>query len=290
MIVRNIIGALTIGSIYALLALGYSLIYQASGLMTFVQGELFMLGAFVGLTLYAYLKIPFIITLVLTMVLMFFIGVLIEKYVIKMLLKKKAAVIYVVLSTIALSIILQNFAMLVWGSGLIYFPSIFNVDNIKIGSVSIIPESLLGIGTALVAMLLLHVFITKSKFGTAMRAAAQDPLAAGTMGINVSQTTSVTWGISAALAGVAGVIYSPIYAVSMVMGASPGLKAFAGAVIGGYGNMYGAIVGSLFLGLAETFVAGFISSSYKDFISFFILILILVAKPRGIFNADVLGD
>jgi len=290
MIVKNLIGALTIGSVYALLALGYSLIYQASGLMTFVQGDLFMLGAVVGLALYAYLKIPFIIAFVLTIIGMFFFGLLIEKCVIRILLKKEAAVIYVVLSTIALSIMLQNFVMLVWGSQLLFFPPIFAVSNIKIGSVSIIPESLMGFGMALVSMLLLHIFINKSKFGTAMRAAAQDPMAAATMGIDVSKTTSITWGISAALAGVAGLIFSPIYAASFVMGVSPGLKGFAGAVIGGYGNMYGAIVGSLFLSLTETFVAGYISSGYKDFISFFILILILFIKPRGIFNADVLGD
>jgi len=290
MIVQNIIGALTIGSIYALLALGYSLIYKASGLMTFVQGDLFMLGAFVGLTLYAYLQIPFVISLILTMIIMFIAGLLIEKFVIRILLQKKAVVIYVVLSTIALSIILQNFAMLVWGSKAFYFPSVFGVSQIKIGSFSVIPESLLGLGTAIICMVLLHIFMTKTRFGVSMRASAQDPLAAKTMGINVSKTTGVTWGVSAALAGVAGVLFAPMYAVSMTIGFSPGLKGFAGAVIGGYGNMYGAIVGSLSLGLMETFVAGYISSSYKDFISFSILILVLIIKPTGIFNADVLED
>lgn len=290
MIVQNIIGALMIGSIYALLALGYSLIYKASALMTFVHGDLFMLGAFVGLTLYGYLQIPFLLSLILTMIIMFIVGLFVEKFVIRILLHKKAPVIYVVLATIALSIILQNFAMLVWGSKMFYFPPIFGVSQIKIGSFSIVPESLLGLVTAIICMVLLHIFMTKTRFGTSMRAAAQDPLAAKTMGINVSKTIGITWGISAALAGVAGVLFAPMYAVSMVMGSSPGLKGFAGAVIGGYGNMYGAIVGSLSLGLMETFVAGYISSAYKDFISFFILILVLVIKPTGIFNADVLED
>lgn len=288
MIIKTIIGALTIGGIYALLALGYSLIYSASGLLTFVHGDLFMISGFICLTLYSYLKFPFVIAFFLTIIIMFLVGLIIEKWVIRIIVKKKGAVIYVVLATIALSVIFQNFVLLVWGGKLFYFPRIFNINSIKVGIISIMPEILLGMSIALGTMMFLHIFLTKSKFGTAMRAAAQDPLAARALGINVSQTTSITWGISSALAGIAGILYSSIYALSVGMGATPGLKGFAGAIIGGYGNMYGSIVGPLSLGLMETFVAGYISSAYKDFIAFFIIILILIFKPTGIFNANVL--
>jgi branched-chain amino acid transport system permease protein len=285
MVFKILIGALMIGSIYGLLALGYSLIFKASGLMTFCQGSLLMIGAFVGLTFYGFLKLPFIIAALLTMLVMFLIGVLIEKFIIRVLIKKRANAIYIVFATISLSIIFQNFAMLVWGSETFQFPAIFDAAMIKIGGINIVPESLLALVSALLFMLLLHLFMTKTKFGTSMRAAAQDPMAASAMGINVQMTTAITWGLSAMLAGIGGMLIGPIFGVNMNMGSLIELKGFAAAVIGGYGNMYGAIIGSLLLGIVETFTAGYISSIYKDFISFFILILILIIKPSGIFGS-----
>lgn len=284
-----LIGALMVGSVYALLALGYSLIYRASNLMTFMQGALFMLGAFIGLTLYKNLKLPFALAFALTIAIMFCLGVLLEKAVIRPMLNKGASEIYIVLATIALSTILENTAMLVWGSNTFQFPQIFSNAFLEIGGVRIAPELLLALGVGVACMLALHFFMGKSRFGTAMRAAAQDSRAAGAMGINVSLTTGVTWGIAAALAACGGILYGPVYGVNMSMGTSLGLKGFAGAVIGGYGNMYGAIFGSLLLGVIETFVAGYISSAYKDFIAFILLILILFIRPRGLFKSDIIA-
>lgn len=288
MIVNLLIGALMVGSVYALLALGYSLIYRASNLMTFMQGALFMIGSFLGLTFYKNMQMPFVAAFVLTVLIMFGFGMLLEKCIIRPLLNKGAVFIYIVLATIALSTILENSAMFVWGSNTFQFPQIFSQAFVEIGSVRIAPELLLALGVALVCMVLLHFFMGKTRFGTAMRAAAQDPTAAGSMGINVSLTTGVTWGIAAALAACGGILYGPVYGVNMSMGSSLGLKGFAGAVIGGYGNMYGAIVGSLLLGVIETFVAGYISSAYKDFIAFGLLILILFIKPRGLLKSDII--
>jgi len=288
--IQILIGAIMIGSVYGLLALGYSLIYSASGLMTFVQGELLMIGAFFGLTFYKYLHLPFIVALLFTIVIMFGFGVLIERFIIRKLVKAGANIIFIVLATIALSIILQNVAMVIWGSNVFQFPPIFKVSRITIGNIQIVPESLMAIIIGLLVMALLHFFMNRTRFGTSMRAAAQDPMAARTLAINVSFTTGVTWGIASALAGVAGMIIGPVYGVHLNMGSMIGLKGFAGAVIGGYGNMYGAIFGSLVLGVIETFTAGFISSIYKDFISFFILILFLTIKPRGFFNAKVYDE
>ena len=290
MFIQVLIGALVIGSIYGLIGLGYSLIYSASGLMSFVQGELLMLGAFLGLTFFRYLQLPFLVSLVCTMILMYCVGILIERFIIRKLLQAGANTIFIVLATIALSIILQNFAMLVWGSNVYQFPPIFDVTRVQIGPVQIPPEAIMAIVIGLCVMVLFHFFMAKTRLGTSMRAAAQDPVAAKTLAINVSFTTGITWGIATMLAGVAGLLIGPIYGVSNHMGTMIGLKGFAGAVIGGYGNMYGAIVGSLLIGCIETFTAAYISSMYKDFISFFILILFLIFKPRGLFKGKVYGE
>jgi branched-chain amino acid transport system permease protein len=285
-----LIGALVIGSVYGLIGLGYSLIYSASGLMSFVQGELLMLGAFFGLTFFRYLQLPFLVSLLFTMIIMYCVGILIEKFIIRKLLKAGANTIFIVLATIALSIILQNFAMLAWGSNVYQFPPIFAVNRVQIGSIQIPPEAIMAIVIGLIVMVLFHFFMTKTRMGTSMRAAAQDPIAARTLAINVSFTTGTTWGIATMLAGISGLLIGPIYGVSNHMGTMVGLKGFAGAVIGGYGNMYGAIVGSLILGVLETFTAAYISSMYKDFISFFVLILFLIFIPRGLFKGKVYGD
>jgi len=292
MLIRFLIGSLMIGSIYGLIGLGYSLIYSASGLMTFAQGELFMIGAFVGLTFYKYLKLPFLLSLIFTMIVMFLVGFLLEKGVIRRLLKREGQMqdIFIVLATIAVSIFMKNFAQLTWGSRRLEFPPIFGMTTIKVAGISFQPESFLVVILSLICMLLLHLFMIKTKFGTAMRSAAQDPLAAKSCGVDVSLTTGITWGISAAVAAVGGILYGPVYGVSMTIGATIGMRGFSGAVIGGYGNMYGAIVGGLLLGFIETFAAGLISSDFKDFIAFAVLMLFLFLKPTGIFNERALQD
>jgi branched-chain amino acid transport system permease protein len=287
MLVSLILGSLMIGSVYGMLALGYSLIYSASGLMTFCQGQFLMLGAFLGLTFYKLMKLPFILAFVLTVLIMFALGLIVEKFLIRILLNKGATSIYIVLSTIAISIILPNFAQAVWGSQTLQMPSIFHVTTVKILGASVQPESLLVMAVGFASMLLLHLFMTKSRFGISMRAAAMDPLAASSLGINVNFTTGLTWAIAAALAGGIGALLGPVYGVSTGMGDIIGTKGFAGAVIGGYGNMYGAIVGSLLLGFIETFVAGYVTTTYKDFVSFFILIIVMIVLPRGLFKAKV---
>ncbi len=288
MIVQLILGALMIGSVYGVVGIGYGLIYKASGLMSLAQGDMLMLGAFLGLTFYKVLRIPFAIALFLTMGVMFLLGFLIERLLVTKLLKKGAQVVYIILCTIAISMLMQNGAMLTWGSYVLQFPPIFGVKSIKFGSISLVPESLMALGVAAIAMILLQIFMTKSKFGTSMRAAAQDEIAAGALGINVPLTKGVAWGLSAMLAGAVGVVVGPIFGVYTTMGAMIGQKAFAGAVIGGYGNMYGAIVGGLTVGFLETFVSAYISSAYKDVIVFAVLILAMVFMPRGIFNEEVI--
>ncbi len=289
--VRLLMGALVIGSTYGLIGLGSSLIYRASGLMNFAQGDLFMLGSFVGLTFYKILKLPFAISIILTAIVMFFLGFGIEKAIIRNVLRKQSNSIFVVLATIALSIFFRNLAMLIWGSSRIEFPTLFkNLNSVNISGIDFQSEQLMVILVALFCMVLIHLFLKKSKFGTAMRAAAQDPFAAQACGIDVSLTTGFTWGIAAIVASVGGMLYGPVYGVSISIGTAIGVRAFSGAVIGGYGNMLGAVIGGLLLGITETFAAGYISSEFKDFIAYGMLLLMLFVRPTGIFNERALQE
>lgn len=290
MFMRLLISGLVLGGIYGLIALGYSLIYKASGLMSFVQGDIMTLGAYLGLTFFRILKFPFLVSLLLTVFCAFCVGLLLEKGVIRILLNKNVLAIYIVLATIAISYIIQNGVQLGWGSITQYFPSIFSKPSVKVLGISVQPEALMCMGASLVCMVLLHLFMTKTRFGTAMRASAMDPMAAQSCGINVSLSTGITWGLSAGLAAIAGMLIGPMYGVYSTLGSTIGNKGFSGAVIGGYGNMYGAMVGGLLLGLAEIFVSGYISSTYKNLIAYIILIVFLFLKPTGIFNERAIQD
>lgn len=283
-----LIGGLVLGCTYGMLSLGLSLIYQASGFMNFTQANLLMFGAFVCYQFFGVWKLPFALSLILSVIIMFFVGWAIERVVIRRLVAKNAKNVYVVLSTIAISIIVENLAMLIWNPRQHYFPSIFSDSSpIKIGSVSISKENLLCIIVALVAMVALHFFLNKTKFGTAMRAAAQNKVAANCMGINVNRTIGITYGIAAALACLGGILIAPKMTAYYQVGNQISMKSFAGAVIGGYGHIYGAIVGAMFVGLLETFVGAYISSAYKELIVYGVMILFMIIKPSGLFNAKV---
>lgn len=281
---------IALGCIYGLTALGYSLIYKASGLMTFVQGDILTLGAFLGLTFYSILGLPFAVSFVLTMVISYVVGLLIERGVIRTLLNKQVGVVYVVLATIAISYIVQNGAQVAWGTERMFFPQLFSVPSVRILGVQLQSESAMCVVVSVVCMVVLHLFMTKSKLGTAMRASSMDPIAARACGIDVYQCTGITWGLAAGLASIAGMLLGPIYGVYVSLGAAYGNKGFAGAIIGGYGNMYGAIVGGIILGVVENLGSGYISSSYKNLIAYCLLILFLFLKPTGLFNEKALED
>lgn len=288
MFISVLVGGLVLGCTYGMLSMGYSLIYQASGYMNFTQANLLMLGAFTAWQMYKVWEFPFIISLVSALLIMFCVGWMMERFIIRRLVVKKAKNVYVVLATIAMAIIVENTALLIWGGRIFYFPSLYkNSDPIQVGSASVTKEQVTAIVVALCAMVILHFFLNKTKFGTAMRAAAQSKTAASCMGINVNRTIGITYGIAAALACLGGVLVAPTMYVSYQLGNNLSAKSFAGAVIGGYGNIYGAIVGALMIGLLETFVAGYVSSQYKEIIVYGVMILFMIFKPSGIFNAKV---
>jgi branched-chain amino acid transport system permease protein len=217
-------------------------------------------------------------------------GILLEKGVIRILLGKNVMAIYVVLATIAISYIIQNGAQLVWGTIALNFPSIFGVMMVKLWSIGVQPEAIMCVIVSLICMFILHLFMVKTNIGTAMRAASMDAKAAEACGIDVALSTGITWGLSAGLAAVAGMLIGPIYGVYSMLGAFIGRKGFSAAVIGGYGNMYGAMVGGIILGLAETLVAGYMSSTLKNLIAYILLILFLFVRPTGLFNERAIQD
>ncbi len=300
---RLALTGLMLGCIYGLIALGYSLIYKASGLMSFVQGDIMTLGAFLGLTFFTFFRTlfgtgekgeshvgSFILSVALTTVAAFLFGVLLEKGAIRKLLNKNVMAIYVVLATIAISYIIQNGAQLIWGGIPLPVPSVFTALFVNVLGVRIQPEMVLCVILSAICMIILHIFMTKTKVGTSLRAAAMDAKAAEACGIDVSLSTGLTWGMAAGLAAIAGILVGPIYGVYTMLGANIGRKGFSAAVIGGYGNMYGAMLGGIILGLAETFVAGYASSTLKNLIAYLLLIAFLFIKPTGIFNEKAIQD
>ena len=291
MFVTLLISGLCLGGVYGLIALGYSLIYKASGLMNFAMGDILTLGAFIGWTFAKVLGLPYFVAMLLTMVVMFFFGIILEKGVIRVILNRTNSPIFIVLATIAISYILRNGSQFIWGTTQLNFPKIIRgFKGFKIGTYKLQLEPIVCIVFSGIMMVLLHYFMTKSKFGTAMRAAALDPVAAESCGINVSLTTGITWGLASAIAAVGGILIGPMYGVYTMLGASIGRKCFASAVTGGYGNMYGAIVGGFIVGIAETFIAGYLSSIYKDMFTYLLLLLFLFIKPTGLFNEKAIQE
>ncbi len=290
MLIQVLISGLVIGCVYGLIALGYSLIYKASGLMSFAQGDMLTLGAFLGYMFYGQLKLPFVVSLVCVMLCMFGLGQLLERGIIRVLLKNNVLPVYIVLATIAISYIIQNAAMMIWGTQTLTFPPIFGSSLVELFGVKVQPEAIFCIIMSVICMLFLHVFMKYTRFGTAMRAAAMDPTAARACGINTSFSTGVTWGLSAGVAALGGMLLGPIYGVFTMLGAIIGRKGFSSAVIGGFGNMYGAMLGGILLGLIETGTSAYVSSAYKDMISYSILLIFLFVKPTGIFNEQAITE
>lgn len=290
MLIQVLVSGFVLGSVYGLIALGYSLIYKASGMMNFAQGDVLTLGAFLGYTFFSMLGFPFYIALVLTILIAFLFGFAMERVVFRQLKAKNVLPIYIVLATIAVSYILQNACQAIWTTKMLNFPRIFSVESVSVFGVSIQSESIFCVVVSLVCMVGLHFFMKHTRFGTAMRAAAMDAKAAQACGINTSLATGVTWAIAAGMAALAGMLLGPIYGVFITLGSTIGRKGFAGAVMGGYGNMYGAMLGGVLLGLIETFTASYISSAYKDLIAYGLLLLFLFVKPTGIFNEKAITE
>ncbi len=289
--IQQTINGLTLGAIYALIALGYTMVYGILELINFAHGEVVMVGAYSGILILGGLTfsgmagshplLSLLVTFAGAMIICSLLGVLIERIAYRPL--RKAHRLAPLISALGVSIILQNAVMLSLGSGNKVFPQIFPSGGVQMGGVNMSYLQIFIILTSILVMGGLTLFIRKSKLGMAMRATAQDHEAASLMGINPNFIISITFLIGSALAAVAGVMVAMYYSVAHYsMGYTIGLKAFTAAVLGGIGNIPGAMLGGFLLGGAESYASGFISSVYKDVIAFAILILVLVFRPSGL--------
>ncbi len=274
------IGGIAMGSIYALMALGFTIVYNALRLINFAQGDFFMLGATFGVTFFVTLNIPYPLSLILAATAVGIIGMIVERSVFRPL--RNYPAFNLIIATIGVSITIRAIALLIWGSQALAFPAVFGDKPIRIGQIVIMPAYLWMLGIALAFIVLLQLFFTRTILGKAMRAAAQNRNAAFLMGINVFHMDALAAAISAGLGGVGGILVAPIFFADTSMGALAGLKGFAAAVLGGFGSIPGAIAGGVILGLSENLSASLISSAYRDAVAFVILIAVLLLKPSGL--------
>jgi len=295
-LIDQFINGLTIGGIYALIALGYTLVYGILFMINFAHGEIFMFGAFGGFWTITYLlnigfaKRHIIITLILAflvaMVISSTLGALLERIAYRPL--RKAPRLTPLISAIGASIFLQNVMMLIVKARMQVYPDLVSERYYEIGSFSISNFQIFIISFSIFLMIGLYLFIQKSKTGKAMRAVAEDKDAAMLMGINVDRIILITFVIGSTLAAAAGVMVGMYYTqINHMMGFIPGIKAFTAAVLGGIGNVPGAMLGGYFLGLVEAFGVLFMPAEYKDVIAFSLLVLVLIFRPRGILGEVV---
>jgi len=292
---QQLINGLTLGGVYALIALGYTMVYGILELINFAHGEIYMLGAYLGIIFLAFftaigltsysITLSLILTFVLSVIFCSSYGFAIEKIAYKPL--RKAPRLSPLISAIGVSIFLQNYVMITQGATDRVFPHLFEDTGFEISGTRVTYIQFFIIIVSAVLMMFLHLFIKKTRMGKAMRAVAQDKGMASLVGINVDTVISVTFVIGSGLAAVAGLMVATYYGlVNYSIGYIAGIKAFTAAVLGGIGSIPGAMFGGILLGLVESLSAGYISSEYKDAYAFIILIIILLIKPSGLFGGS----
>lgn len=284
----QIINGLHAGSIYALIALGYNMVYGIIQLINFAHGEIIMIGAYAAYVALVLAGIPIWIAVLIPIIVCAVLGVLIERVAYRRLRTKNAPRISLLITAIGVSILLQNVFQLIFSSSGKPFPAIFSMEPIRLGSMQVSFVTVITILVTVVLMLLLQMLVSKTKMGKAMRAVSEDAGAAKLMGINTNVVVSFTFGLGSALAAVGSVFYSSAYPlIDPYMGSMLGLKAFVAAVLGGIGSTPGAMLGGFILGLAESLTKAYISTQLADAVVFGILILVLLFKPAGLLGRNV---
>lgn len=298
-VIQQLINGLTVGAVYALIALGYTMVYGIIGLINFAHGEIYMIGAYIGvitlgvLTLYgltqANAALAIVIILVVSMVYSAAYGFTMERIAYRPL--RQAPRLSPLITALGMSIFLQNYVMLTQGARDKFFPPLF-AGNIKIGEIHISYIQVFIMILSVLLMIALQLFIKNTKLGKAMRATAQDKKMANLVGINIDRVISTTFIIGSSLAAVAGIMVGMYYGlVNFYIGFVAGLKAFTAAVLGGIGNIVGAMLGGFLLGMVEAFAAGFIppphGAQYKDVFAFIILVIVLIFRPSGLLGEQV---
>lgn len=284
---QQAINGLQIGFVYALIALGYTMVYGVVRLINFAHGDIFMVGAFIGLYAIDRGRLPLPVVFAAAIVGCALVAVVIERVAYRPL--RDAPKIAVLITAIGVSFFLEYFTSLkqVFGPNYYSFPRPFEVASWEIGKVTVTNIQAIIFAVTLSCLALLQIVVYRTKTGRAMRAVSHDHVAAGLMGVNVNLVVTFTFALGAALAGVGGVLYGIAYPqVNTFMGFVPGLKAFTAAVLGGIGSIPGAVLGALIMGQAETMTSAYLSSTYRDGIAFLILILVLLWRPTGIMGSS----
>ena len=274
MLFQQILNGLTNGSLYALMAVGVTMVYKSLGMLNFAHGDIMMVGTFITLTFITKLGLPFYVSVPLGIICAAGLGFLLER-------------VILLIATVGVSYVLRNASMVIWGTNPQLFPSMFPSELIEIGEFRITPQSIGIIIISLAIITGLHFFFTKVKIGKCMQLANSDPEGAAMMGVNVTYMRFLTFGISAALACIAGVMIAPLTYARVDMSATIGMKAFAAAILGGIGNLWGALLGGIILGIVEAVGSAYISTAYRDAFSFIILFIVLFVKPTGLLNKKI---
>ena len=286
--ISNLINGISLGSVYAMIALGYTMVYGIAKMLNFAHGDVIMVGAYISFCASAYLGLPPVLSVLLAMVVCTLLGIGIEAFAYKPL--RRAGSLSVLITAIGVSYLLQNIALLIWGSNPKSFTSIVTFGSLSLfdGKLIITAESIVTVIACIIIMIALTLFTKKSKMGKAMRAVSEDKDAAELMGINVNVTISLTFAIGSALAAIAGVLLCSAYPILQpTTGSMPGIKAFTAAVFGGIGSIPGAMIGGILLGIIEIFSKSYISTELSDAIVFAVLIIVLLVKPTGILGKKI---
>lgn len=281
--ITNLINGVSLGSIYAVIALGYTMVYGIAKMLNFAHGDVIMVGAYMVFALTSYAGVNPYLALVISMAACTLLGMAIERFAYKPL--RGASPLAVLITAIGVSYFLQNMALLIFGSQAKSFTSIVNLPALTLagGKITISAETIVTIIVSLIIMVSLTLFVNKTKPGRAMLAVSEDKGAAQLMGVNVNATISLTFAIGSGLAAVAGVLLCSAYpTLSSQTGAMPGIKAFVAAVLGGIGSIPGAVIGGVLIGVIEILSRSYISSQMADAIVFAVLIIVLLVKPTGI--------
>ena len=279
------INGLNIGSIYALIALGYTMVYGIAKLINFAHGDVIMVGAYISFISMKF-GLPWWLAVIISIVACAILGVVMEKVAYKPL--RNASRISLLITAIGISYLLQNAFQLIFGANPQPYHAFITLPALNLGGISIQANYYITFSVSVVLMILLTLFVNKTTMGKAMRAVSEDEGAAKLMGINVDTTISLTFAIGCALAAIAGILYANCYPmINPTLGSLPGIKAFIAAVLGGIGSIPGAVIGAFILGMVEAMTKAYISSQLTDTIVFAILILMLVFKPAGILGKNV---
>jgi len=282
---QMVVAGLAMGSIYALVALGFVLIFNAVNVVNFAQGEFAMVPAFVAVWLMSSLNIPFPLTCVITVIFMGVFGIVFQRIAYYPL--RDRGFLPVVISTIGVGIFLKNGAQIVFGAEPFSMERATSATAVDILGVFVDPQYIVIILCTMALLAFQHFFFEKTMLGKKMRATAQDQQMARLLGIRVAKMIAITFAYSSILGAAAGILVGPIFFVTKDMGAMIGLKAFCSAILGGFGSVPGAILGGLFLGVIEVFGSYYISSAYRDAFAFIIMILVLLLRPQGFFGEKI---